>query len=118
MQRKSSDSVRVFYPKFDKREVIEAIDKKLEDLQKKLPLMLVVLFGSYAKRNYTVASDVDLLVVYKGRERKEAYAVVKRTVDVFGLEPHVYSQAHYQQMKSTIDKMIKGGMVLFQNDRK
>ena len=93
------------------------VNKKLEDLQKKLPLMLVVLFGSYVTGNYTVGSDVDLLVVYKGRERKEAYAVVKRAVDVFGLEPHVYSRAQYHRMRSTIVKMIKSGVVLFQNIR-
>ena len=114
MQRKSSDSVRVFYPKFDKRGLVEAIKRKLEDLQKKLPLLLVVLFGSYTRGNHTVASDVDLLVVYKGREREEAYAVVKKTVDVLSLEPHVYSQAQYHRMRRTIDKMIKGGVVLFQ----
>ena len=114
MPRKLSNSVQVFYPKFDKRELIEIIDKKLEKLKKRLPLMLVVLFGSYARGNYTVGSDVDLLVIYKGRERKEAYAVIKKTIDVFGLEPHVYSRAQYHRMRSTIDKMIKGGVILFQ----
>ena len=113
MQRKSSDSVRVFYPKFDKRGLIETIEKKLEDLQKKLPLMLVVLFGSYARRNYTVASDVDLLVVYRGKERKDAYATIKRTVGVPGLEPHVYLDSEYGKLKKTVNKMTKNGIVLF-----
>jgi len=113
MQRKSSDSVRIFYPKFDKQELVEAIDKSLEDLQKKLPLMLVVLFGSYAKGNYTVASDADLLVVYRGEERKDAYATVKRTLGVLRLEPHVYSDSEYEKMKKTINKMTKNGIVLF-----
>ena len=113
MQRKSSDSVRIFYPKFNKEELIQAIRKKLGDLNKKLPLLSVVLFGSYAKGNYTVASDADLLVVYRGKERKDAYATVKKTLGIPRLEPHVYSDSQYQKMKKTIDRMTKNGIVLF-----
>jgi len=44
----------------------------LDELKERLYLLLVVLFGSYAKGNYTVASDVDLLVVYDGEKREDA----------------------------------------------
>jgi predicted nucleotidyltransferase len=71
MRKRSSSSVRIFYPKFDKETLIQNLQKKIEELVGKLPLSLVVLFGSYAQGNYTVASDVDLLVVYKGKERKD-----------------------------------------------
>ena len=74
MQRKSSSSVRVFYPEFNREEIISQIQQALATLQEKLSLRLVVLFGSYSKGNYTVASDIDLLIVYRGRERKDAYA--------------------------------------------
>ena len=113
MQRKSSDSVRVFYPKFDREKLVQNIRKRIEDLDQKLPLLLVVLFGSYAKGNYTVASDIDLLVVYRGKERKDAYSVIKRTLGVPRLEPHVYSNSEYEKMKKTINKMTKNGIVLF-----
>jgi len=115
MQRKSSDPVQIFYPKFSREELIQTIGEKLEDLNKKLPFLLVVLFGSYAKGNYTVASDADLLVVYRGKERKDAYATVKRTLGVPRLEPHVYSHSEYEKMKKTVNKMTKNGIVLFQS---
>lgn len=67
---KSSTSVQVFYPRFNKEEIIQLITKNLENLKKELPLLFVGLFGSYAKGNYTVASDVDLLVVYEGKEKR------------------------------------------------
>ena len=114
MLKKSSDSARVFYPKFNKEELIQAIQERLEDLNQKLPLLLVVLFGSYAKGNYTVGSDTDLLVGYRGKERKDAYAIVKRTLGVPRLEPHVYSDSEYEKIKKTINKMTKNGVVLFQ----
>ena len=113
MLKKSSSSVQIFYPKFNKEKLIQAIRERLEDLNKKLPVLLVVLFGSYAKGCYTVASDADLLVVYRGKERKDAYATVKRTLGVPRLEPHVYSDSEYEKMKKTIKKMIKNGIVLF-----
>ena len=113
MLKKSSGSVQIFYPKFNREELIQAIRKKLGDLNKKLPLQLVVLFGSYAKGNYTVASDADLLVIYRGKERKDAYATVKKTLGVSRLEPHVYPDSEYEKMKKTIGKMTKDGVVLF-----
>jgi len=115
MQRKSSDSVQIFYPKFNKEKLVQTIQERLEDLNQKLPLLLVVLFGSYAKGNYTVASDADLLVVYRGKERKDAYATVKRTLGVPHLEPHVYSHSEYEKMRKTINNMIKNSVVLFQS---
>ncbi len=113
MQRESSSSVRIFYPKFDKKELIQKLKKKIEELAGKLPLSLVVLFGSYAQGNYTVASDVDLLVIYRGKERKDAFATVKKTLEIPLLEPHVHSEEQYEKLKPTIDRMIADGVVLF-----
>jgi predicted nucleotidyltransferase len=112
MLKKSSSSVRVFYPKLSREELIRAIRKNLGELKKRLPLLLVVLFGSYARGNYTVASDVDLLVVYEGEQKEEAYAIVKRTLDIPHLEPHVYSQREYEVAKDDINNMIKDGVVI------
>ena len=113
MQPRSSSSVRVFYPRYNRGQVIELVKTGLPDLAKLLPLKLVVLFGSYAKGNYTVASDVDLLVVYVGEERGDAFVATKKTIEVRGLEPHVYTEDAYQALKNTIDRMIEGGVVLY-----
>jgi hypothetical protein len=115
MPRKSSSSVRVFYPKYDTEWLVQEIRKKLDALDEKLPISLVVLFGSFAKGNYTVASDVDLLVVYKGERREEAYAIIKNIIKIPRLEPHVYSQREYETLKEIINKMIEHGIVLNKN---
>jgi hypothetical protein len=85
----------------------------LEQLKKELDILLIVLFGSYAKGNYTVASDIDLLIVYKGKERKNAYALIKKTLNLPKLEPHAYTERSYKEMEETIKRMIDGGIVLF-----
>jgi predicted nucleotidyltransferase len=113
MQPRSSSAVRVFYPRFKKEEVIERIRRRLEALRGKLPLVYCVLFGSYAKGNYTVASDIDLLIIYKGAKSEDAYAVSKKLIGIPSLEPHVYCEAEYKEMKQSIDKMIQNGIVLF-----
>ena len=113
MPRTSSSSVKVFYPKHNREEIIEAIKEAIPRLQGQLPLRLVALFGSYAKGNYTVASDIDVLIVYNGTERDDSYALCKRTLGIPRLEPHVYSEREYEGMKPTIGRMIQGGVVLF-----
>jgi hypothetical protein len=65
---------------------------------------------TYAKGTHTVASDVDVLVVYRGETRPDAYATVRRTLDVRGLEPHVYTEAEYAARATTLDRMIAGGI--------
>ena len=113
MRKISSGSVRIFYPEFNREEVIRILYERIEELKKKLPLTQVVLFGSYAKGNYTVGSDIDLLVIYAGEKRFDAYAIVKQILGLPRLEPHLYTEAEYQQLKDKLAKMTEGGIVLF-----
>jgi hypothetical protein len=112
MQRESSNSVRIFYPEFSKEELIQTIARKLETLSANLPVVKIVIFGSYAKGNYTARSDIDLLVIYRGKPQREAYAITKKILDIPRLEPHLYTEEEYKNMKDTIDKMSQGGIVL------
>jgi predicted nucleotidyltransferase len=66
MQSRSSSSVKIFYPTLSQAEVVSCLRAGMRELEKQLPLVYVALFGSYAKGNYTVGSDIDLLVVYRG----------------------------------------------------
>lgn len=106
-------AVRVFYPRFDQAEVIRRLGERMAALNDVLPLLRVVLFGSYAQGNYTVASDVDLLVVYRGRFREDAFAIVKKVLAIQALEPHVYSEDEFEAARSRIQKMTEGGIGLF-----
>jgi predicted nucleotidyltransferase len=84
----------------------------MRELEKQLPLVYVALFGSYAKGNYTVGSDIDLLVVYRGEARPDAYACVKKILDLPRLEPHVYAEAEYERLREALRKMTEEGIVL------
>ncbi|MFN3763414.1 MAG: nucleotidyltransferase domain-containing protein [Anaerolineae bacterium] len=105
--------MRVFFPKFDQAELVRRLTERLEVLKGVLLLRRVVLFGSWARGNFTVASDIDLLVVYRGAPREDAFAVVKKTMNIPALEPHVYSEEEYRQLEGQIARMTEGGVVLF-----
>jgi predicted nucleotidyltransferase len=116
MQRTSSHSVRIFSPRYSKAEVLERIRSGLEKLREKLPLRFVALFGSYASGRHTASSDIDVLIVYEGEYREDAYVLCKKLLVVPRLEPHVYSAKEYDQVKDSIQKMLEYSEVLFTND--
>jgi predicted nucleotidyltransferase len=113
MRKESFSSAKIFWPKLSREEVLRLLAERLPELQQKLPLVLVILFGSYAKGNYTAGSDVDLLVVYRGNPRRDAYEIVWKTLRIPNLEPHVYAEEEYLALKETLERMTKGGIVLY-----
>jgi hypothetical protein len=72
-----------------------------------------VLFGSYAAGRATVASDVDLLVVYDGPPREDAFATIKKTIPVRGLEPHAYTTKEAGAQATLLDRMTRTGVLIF-----
>ena len=116
MRARSSSSVRIFYPKLDRDQLIRALQERVQRLVHVLPIRRVVLFGSYAKGTHTVGSDVDLLVVYQGEAREDAYAVTKRTLDIPRLEPHPYTEAEYEALAPTLERMAAGGVLILSPD--
>lgn len=114
MQSGSCGSVQIFYPTCSREQLIAWILERLPALRRELPIKRVVLFGSFARGGYTVASDVDLLVVYDDPERKDAYEVVKTILDIPRLGPHVYSVSESKAVAATIERMIEGGIVLLE----
>ena len=91
MPSKSFGSVKIFSPRYSREEVVQLLKERLPELAKALPLRRVVLFGSYARGNFTAFSDIDLLVVYADPHRSDAYGLVKKTLNLLGLQPHVLS---------------------------
>jgi len=107
MRKSSSSSVKVFSPEYTREEVLELLRARIPQLLQNLPVRWVVLFGSYARGNYTAFSDIDVLVVYAGTPRDDAFAIVKRTFGLRGLEPQVLTEGEFQSVWSTWQAMLK-----------
>ena len=88
MPQGSSTSVKVFYPSFKIEELLLLLKERIKGLQALLPLKKVMLFGSWSTGRETAFSDIDLLVIYEGQGRQEAYKIVWRYLNLRGLEAH------------------------------
>jgi len=113
MRQRSSGSVKVFYPPWTREALLVRLREGMTTLREVLPLVRVVLFGSYARGRQTVASDIDLLVVYAGAVRDDAYALVRRTLDLRRLEPHVYAEEEYAQGRAALERMVQDGITVY-----
>jgi predicted nucleotidyltransferase len=113
MRQRSSGSVKVFYPPWNREALLVRLREGVIALREVLPLVRVVLFGSYARGRQTVASDIDLLVVYAGAAQGDAYALVRRTLDIRHLEPHVYAEEEYAQGRDTLERMVQDGIPVY-----
>ena len=72
-----------------------------------------MLFGSWAKGRETAFSDIDLMVIYASSHREDAYMLVRKHIDLRGLEPHVFSEEEANNLKENIDRMTREAIVLF-----
>jgi predicted nucleotidyltransferase len=113
MPQRSSGSVKVFYPPWNCEALLPRLREGVAALREVLLLVCVVLFGFYARGRQMVASDIDLLVVYAGAVRGDAYALVRRTLDLRRLELHVYTEEDYAQASATLERMIQDGLTVY-----
>src|SRR2546430_2524852 len=90
MPNRSSSSVKVFYPRYSRDELIARLRERMRVLGEEIPLVRAVLFGSWATGRATAFSDVDVLVVYSGPRREDAFRLVRRVIGLRGIEAHVY----------------------------
>ncbi|MDR7419954.1 MAG: nucleotidyltransferase domain-containing protein [Armatimonadota bacterium] len=106
-------SVRVSYPKYSRESLLAALRARLPRLAERLPLARVVLFGSWAAGRQTAASDVDLLVVYRGAARDDAFRLVKTVLAIPGVEPHLYTEDDAAKMEERLARMTAGAIILY-----
>lgn len=106
-------SVKVRFPEHGREHVIDRLAHAVPGLRARLPVRKVVLFGFYAARRATGGSDIDVLVVYDDPPRPDAFAAVRRTVGLRGLEAHVYAASEYREVRDVVDRMTAGGVVVY-----
>jgi len=106
MQNKSSDSVKIYYPRYSLREIREKIRKASEELFK-LGVVKIVLFGSFAKEKATAGSDIDLLILARDQESKNKFHEIMETINIEIAEAHLYMQSEFKKLKSSESWLAK-----------
>lgn len=107
MPRRSSDTVRIFWPEYSRKELIRRIREGVKSILNILPITKVILFGSYAKVRHTAASDIDLLVVYRGPKRQDDYSICWDAFKIPQLELHIYTEEEYERLRSKGSLLLK-----------
>lgn len=90
--------MRVTYPALTREQVIERLKQAQVNLERKLRVSRIILYGSYAEGRYTAGSDIDVIVVYEGKERPDAYKIVMDEVGLPRLEPKIYTVEHFNAL--------------------
>jgi len=99
--------VKVTYPSMTRAEVVERLRKASINVAKKLPVVKIILFGSFAQDRFTAGSDVDLLVIYRGEKRDEAFKLVMDEVRLPRLEPRIYTEEEFNSWLIESPKFAK-----------
>lgn len=105
--KKSSSSVKIYFPKFSKEQVVKEVNRCIVELGESLGLCKAILFGSYARGNYTVASDIDILIVFDDQKSNEdkIRKILMKKINLPRLELHIISKKNYETLKNS--KWIK-----------
>lgn len=103
MLRRYSSSVRIFYPRYSLEEVVSRVRDTANRLAVQLGLLKVVIFGSYARKRFTAASDVDILIVYDDGvcDGDRVYNVFRTNLQLQQAELHILSKKEYESIKDS-----------------
>ena len=101
--------------------IINIVEDYLEDLSLEIQIDKVVLFGSYAKGNYGVDSDVDLAIFsdsFKDMDRIESikYLLKKaRKYKGIDLQPISFTKKDYEEKMGIVEDVLKTGVEVYTN---
>jgi len=99
--------VRVTYPSLGRSQVVERLRQAHIRLKEKLPVSKMILYGSYAKGRHTAGSDIDIVVVYDGPPRGDAYKLVMEEIKLPRVEPKVYSKDQFDALVASSPKFAE-----------
>ena len=101
--------------------IINIVEDYLADLSLEIQIDKVVLFGSYAKGNYGVDSDVDLAIFsdsFKDMDRIESikYLLKKaRKYKGIDLQPISFTKKDYEEKMGIVEDVLKTGVEVYTN---
>jgi predicted nucleotidyltransferase len=102
-------------------DILNELNQVIKNIQNKIPVKQIILFGSYAYGNPRKDSDIDLCVITEDRRRKieiiwaiqeSLYKTAKHTVDLLVYKPEEFK--YRSDSVATIEKTISNkGIVIY-----
>ncbi len=118
MRRGSSDTVRIEYA-VPKRRVEQTLARYVKRIRSRVGVHLAILFGSYARGNYSHDSDIDIAIIADRlpEDHVERYALLKETVLGLDLQPFTYTVKEWEEMTKIesgfVREILSHGKVLY-----
>ena len=118
MQEKLSNFVKIRFPK-KKDEVVELIEQWIKQLAVDYSIHSVILFGSYARDDYSFGSDIDILLVHNDERLtyEKAMMLALATSYEIDWQVHFYSLNQFKEgilsNNPLLETIIKNGIKLF-----
>ena len=118
MLLRSLNSAEVKVYKVDRQRIIRLVRKYAANLVRTGKAELVILFGSFARGDYTPFSDIDLLIISNNVsdnpvERLKDYMTPELPLDV---EPRVYTRDEFYRLamekRRIIGEILRFGIIL------
>jgi len=98
--------------KMDKTEIINIVENFAKEVIKKYDCIGIILFGSYAKGNYHIDSDIDIAVILKDYDNLINIQLelmrLRRKIDS-RIEPHPIKESNFNENNPLVNEIIKYG---------
>lgn len=97
------------------KEILLATNEYINKLKKQIPVSKVILFGSYAKGNFTKDSDIDLAVFSSAFEKMSrvdgtTFLLMQALEYKIDIQPQPYTMQDYHEHVGILDDILRTGI--------
>ncbi|MDU5083274.1 nucleotidyltransferase family protein [Tissierella carlieri] len=97
---------------------VETIMEKIAPIFEKYPINKAILFGSYAKGDATINSDVDLYIDTNGKLRGlDFVGLLEILVNTLEMDIDLIDKSHIEQDSLIMQEIENGGMVIYEKSK-
>jgi predicted nucleotidyltransferase len=97
---------------------VEQIKEKMVPILRNYPVKKAILFGSFAKGEASVTSDIDLYIDTNGKLRGlDFVGLIETLVDTLGIDIDLIDKSHIDKNSLIIQEIEEGGMVIYEKSK-
>lgn len=97
---------------------VETIKEKIIPIFEEYPVNKVILFGSYAKGNATIASDIDIYIDTNGKLRGlDFIGLLEILVSTLETDIDLIDKSHIEKDSFIMEEIENGGMVIYEKSK-
>ena len=97
---------------------VDKIREKTAPIFRNYPVSRAILFGSYAKGNATIGSDIDLFIDTNGKLRGlDFIGLLEVLVNALEMDIDLIDRSHIEQDSLIMQEIESGGMVIYEKSK-